>query len=510
MVAHHGGAQQIVIVGGGLSGTALAIKLLHEARQALAIRLVEPSAQPGRGLAYSTEEPGHLVNGPALIFSLYPDKPEHFVDWLAAQPEFAGQPREAVAQAFAPRWRFGDYVNEELQRAREQALPGVTFEHVRARVDDIDVTGSGITLALDAGRVLLADRVVLALGVFQSRPRFDASGALTQAGRYVADVWDRRRLAALADAEDIVLIGASLTMIDAVVSLDKLGYSGTYRVLARHGLTPVERRNPAPAAAPFGDAGPPRSLRQVVRELRDRARAIVAHGGDWQALPGALRAYTAEWWHSAALTDRRRFFRHVRPHWDVFLHRAPPVSAALVAALRASGRLSIEAATVNDLAEAPAGRVSVRYRLRGGDEERTVLTQGVVNCTGPDYRWHAGSEQCLVRNLFARGLVQTGPVGLGIKVDASLAAVAADGTVSPHLSVLGAALRGTIIEPGTVVEIANQTSKLSTRLLAALSSPSSTTLRKAQAPGAAPVTATAAAEQRPQATPQAQVATSAQ
>jgi uncharacterized NAD(P)/FAD-binding protein YdhS len=74
-----------------------------------------------------------------------------------------------------------------------------------------------------------------------------------------------------------------------------------------------------------------------------------------------------------------------------------------------------------------------------------------------------------VRNLFSRGLVQTGPVGLGITVDPSLAAIAANGAASPYISVLGAALRGTIVEPGTVIEIANQTTKLSARLLAALS-----------------------------------------
>jgi uncharacterized NAD(P)/FAD-binding protein YdhS len=305
-----------------------------------------------------------------------------------------------------PRWRFGDYVSEQLRLAQQQAAPGVTFEHVRARVEDLDVSPSGITLALDAGRVLLADHAVLALGVFQSRPRFDSSGQLTQTGRYVANIWDRSRLAALVDADELVLVGGSLTMIDTVVSLEKLGYRGTYKVLARHGLTPVERRNPTPTEEPFGSVGPPHTLRQVVRELREKARTIIALGGDWQALPGALRPYLADWWRNAALTDRQRFFRHVRPHWDVFLHRAPPVSAALVTALRASGRLSVEAAIVTGLAEAPAGRVSVRYRSRGSEEERTVLARGVVNCTGPDYRWHAGCEQPLVRNLFSRGLVQ--------------------------------------------------------------------------------------------------------
>jgi len=468
MVAHHGGPPEIVIVGGGLSGTALAIKLLREARHALAIRLVDPCAQPGRGLAYSTQEPGHLVNGPALIFTLYPDQPDHFVDWLAAQAEFAGVPREAIAQTYVPRWRFGDYVNDELRLAQQHAAPGVTFEHVRARVEDLDVATTGVTLALDAGRVLLADHAVLALGVFQSHPRFDASGTLTQTGRYVANVWDRSRLATLAEADDLVLVGGSLTMIDAVVSLEKLGYRGTYKVLARHGLTPIERRNPAPDEAPFVGGAPPGTLRQVMRELREKAQTLIAQGGDWQSLPGSLKPYVADWWRGAALVDRQRFFRHVRPHWDVFLHRAPPVSAALVAALRASGRLNVEAAIVHDLADTSAGRVSVRYRPRGSHLERTIVTQGVVNCTGPDYRWHAGCEQPLVRNLFARGLVQVGSVGLGISVDPSFACVAANGIASTRISVLGAALRGTMVEPGTVVEIANQTSVLSSHLLAAL------------------------------------------
>jgi uncharacterized NAD(P)/FAD-binding protein YdhS len=33
----------------------------------------------GSGLAYSTREGAHLMNGPAKLFSLHPERPEHFV-----------------------------------------------------------------------------------------------------------------------------------------------------------------------------------------------------------------------------------------------------------------------------------------------------------------------------------------------------------------------------------------------------------------------------------------------
>jgi len=470
MVAQHNN-RRIAIVGGGLAGATLAIKLLREATQPLSIQLVEPAAQLGRGLAYATQEPEHLLNGPALLFSLYPEEPDHFTHWLARQPAYANLPLAEVAQRFAPRWLYGDYVAAEILSAQQNAIPGVTLTHIQARVDDLDVAhdhtaSGGVTLALNDGRILHADHAVLALGVFQARPRFDADGSLSAARAYIDDPWDRTRLAALADARDIVLVGASLTMIDTVVSLENAGYRGSYRVLTRHGLTPVARLNVPPADDPFAHGGPPRTLRQLVRALRTSAREISAQGGEWQSLGGALKPYIADWWRQASLADRQRFYRHVRPHWDVFLHRAPPLSAARVAALRANGRLVVEAASVKSLERTSAGKVTVSYRARGSDEVHALITEAVINCTGPDYRWHAASEHRLVRNLFSRGLVKTGPVELGIASQGAYAVVGADGHVKSSLSVLGAALRGTFVEPGTIPDIAQQTSALSARLLA--------------------------------------------
>ncbi|WP_241630581.1 FAD-dependent oxidoreductase, partial [Rosenbergiella nectarea] len=54
--------RQIVIVGGGFSGTALAIQLLRQNDDQVAITLIEPRDDLGEGVAYSTQDPAHRIN----------------------------------------------------------------------------------------------------------------------------------------------------------------------------------------------------------------------------------------------------------------------------------------------------------------------------------------------------------------------------------------------------------------------------------------------------------------
>lgn len=64
----------IVIVGGGFAGAVTAIKLA-EAGWRGPVTIVEPRSELGRGIAYSTTDPGHLVNDPARLFGLIPAIP---------------------------------------------------------------------------------------------------------------------------------------------------------------------------------------------------------------------------------------------------------------------------------------------------------------------------------------------------------------------------------------------------------------------------------------------------
>ena len=53
---------RIAIIGAGFSGSLLAVQLLRRFSPQARVYLVEKSAQFGRGLAYATGNPNHLLN----------------------------------------------------------------------------------------------------------------------------------------------------------------------------------------------------------------------------------------------------------------------------------------------------------------------------------------------------------------------------------------------------------------------------------------------------------------
>lgn len=58
--------KRITIIGGGASGTLLALNLLkYKGERRLEINLVEKRPHIGRGVAFSTQEDAHLLNVPA-------------------------------------------------------------------------------------------------------------------------------------------------------------------------------------------------------------------------------------------------------------------------------------------------------------------------------------------------------------------------------------------------------------------------------------------------------------
>src|ERR1700689_3227283 len=65
----------IGIIGGGLSGALVAIQLLRKATAPLRVVLIEPRAEVGRGIAYSTSSPSHLLNVRAGNMSIFPEEP---------------------------------------------------------------------------------------------------------------------------------------------------------------------------------------------------------------------------------------------------------------------------------------------------------------------------------------------------------------------------------------------------------------------------------------------------
>lgn len=70
----------IVVIGGGFSGTTVAVNLLRRGRPARVL-LVNRYGPIGRGVAYGTRLEAHVLNVPAGGMSALEDDPEHFLRW---------------------------------------------------------------------------------------------------------------------------------------------------------------------------------------------------------------------------------------------------------------------------------------------------------------------------------------------------------------------------------------------------------------------------------------------
>ncbi|WP_431034265.1 FAD/NAD(P)-binding protein [Pseudomonas yamanorum] len=452
----------VLIVGGGLSGTMLAVQLLRlpGKRQIL---VIEPRQELGRGEAYSAVELGHTLNGNAARMSVDPDNADDLTQWLTAYIADGGWPESdqqhvPISELFPPRGIFGLYAQQRLAEAK--ALSASTVEHVRAEVVDLEVDEHSTLLTLSDGQQLRGTFAVLATGMFPAArtPQTESSGLNAAA----VDPWDVQAMTQLDPQSTVLIIGSGLTMVDAVVSLEQAGHRGPIEIFSRHGLLPHVRRQP-PAWVDFlGEDHSLRSPRQLLREVRRQCKLALEQGIDWQAPLDTVRANIGRLWSQASEAEKRQFVRHIRPWWESHHHRSPPLSAELVARLHGEGRLRIRAASYKGLVPSQ-GDVTIRLRPRGEQAIVQVSGAALINSSGIEYDWRRVARP-LPRQLLKRGLIQPGPLALGIAAEVSGAVLDANGQVSQRLFAMGPPLRGMWWESTAVTDVAIQAKALAARL----------------------------------------------
>lgn len=436
------GPVDVAIVGGGASGTLVAAQLLRQARTPLRIVLLERSGAVARGLAYGPAEPCHLLNVPASGMSAWPDDPDDFVRWSGAAPD-----------AFVPRSVYGAYLEAVLTQAHSGAAPGVSFHLVCGEAVSASLDGGAVRIELEDGRRIASARAVLALGNFASCDLAVDDGGLYSSALYRRSPWQRGALEGIPAGAPVVLLGTGLTMVDAVLALQRRGHRGRIHALSRHGLLPhVHGGTPGPAQPHIGALG----VRGLLRALRACALAT----GDWRSPLDALRPLTQRIWRRLPDAERRRFLRHLRTHWDVHRHRMAPEVAAGIARARSRGQLLVHAGRIESFA-VQGGHALARYRPRGERTARELRGARIVNCTGPAWRL-ADARNALVDSLIERRLAVPDSLGMGLATDGDGALLGAGGG---RLLTLGALRRGELWESTAIPELRGQAQAVAARIV---------------------------------------------
>ena len=453
----------VIIIGGGFAGALTALKLLDRTTVGLSITIIEPRAELGRGVAYSTADPAHLVNGPAEIFSLYPEDMGHLSRWLAENGAANGWQAPAdVAASSPPRHLYGTYVCDELKRAAAQTRSGSSLHHVRSSAGHLSSSPHRVRVTTTDGTILEADEAVLALGVFQSDLR-PAEAAVAGHPRFAENPWNAAALERLSDSSDILIIGASLSMVDAIASMEARGFRGRYRVISRRGQFVEGRRNAEPARDFLAEGPLPSTARGLLARVKAERRKLAAAGADWQGLPLAIRPHILPLWQNANDRERLRFARHLRAFWDVTAHRSAPESHRSVDAARSQGRLVHGTARLLALKPEEAG-IAATLKTAAGLEE--TVFGGVIDCRGHQLHDWREIAHPFVRQLLSSGEVRPHSTGFGIDATPEGDLIDEEGRVHRNLSAIGHPLRGVAWESSSITEQRTQAIALADRILA--------------------------------------------
>ncbi len=345
----------VAIVGGGFCGTLAAVNLARLAKCPLRIVIINNGTPLGRGIAYSTKQSEHLLNVAARNMSAFPDQPNHFLEWLGTRTEYADVPEAVLREQFVPRKIYGDYLQGLLFfHSQSNAVPPRHIEFVNGEVLDLVPGPEGIAVVVGQQPTIEADKVILATG--NQAPAEWPAGNYEQP-RFVSNPWRPLDLSGADRRENVVLIGAGLTMIDIFLTLSALAWQGTIYAVSRTGLLPLPHFQGIayadfPPADPMGLglAGLTKLMELHCKLLRDRGEnpAIVVD---------KLRPFTQRVWQS--FTDRRK--AGVLPGLSHALERYPP----------------------------PDCPIDSRTPERGADQRQVATYRGARSGLGLYREWHA-------------------------------------------------------------------------------------------------------------------------
>jgi uncharacterized NAD(P)/FAD-binding protein YdhS len=435
----------VAVVGSGFSAISLVTNLLEQLPATTSIAIVGDDSAFGRGTAYRTELHLHRLNVPAARMSVFADRPNDFQEWLEKRGEAVD------GMSFATRNDYGLYLRDRLASLLRNQQQRARVDFVKAKaVSCVSCTKEGVAFRLNDGRQLHASNVALCLGVgTASLPRLTADSDVALLRRVVRNPWKLGWLSRVKRNDSVVILGSGLTMIDQVLSLRNKGHRGPIHVLSRRGLVPHGH-----SKTPLKPVEPNLTGATEISEILARLRRQVRGGDDWRSVMDGLRPKTQSLWQQLGLPQRARFLRHALAWWSIHRHRIAPQVHDVFDELIKNGTVRVHAGFVSKIARTDGDNV-LTYRGRGVSNEISLSFDWLVNCTGME---RAGiGHSPLLQDMLGQHMIETDPLGLGVRVDSQSRIVSGDGLASPGMFAVGALTAGQFWEITAVPDIRVQT-----------------------------------------------------
>lgn len=447
----------IAIVGSGFSGTMTAINLIQmlPSNHQTHITLIEKSGIFAQGVAYSTQDPYHLLNVRAIRMGAFSDNPEHFYQWTQEHENLWKQYFPALTvhpEDYVPRKLYALYLHFLFEQAKQEAknkhitLLCLSNEAIAA----IPIKGDQLKITLNNDRSLITNFLVLATN-FQTSQNIQIDPNLPP-GHYIDNIWNLpyNSFLSLSDFSHlktnsrIVIVGSGLTMVDAAVTLIKKGYPGEILAISKHGHLPEPHHEKIDVPPPNALHKYPIQLLPLFKYVKEECIAAEKKGVDWRAIIDSLRPFAVSLWEALSLNDKKRFVRHVLSFWNKYRHRIPPSSFKIIQTHQQNGKLRVIKGNVKALHKSNK-QISV-------ETNQSIIADYVLNCSGPQLNIKKTTNP-LLKNLLQNELVTPDPLNMGISVDDHYKVI---GKINCSIYAMGQLLTGQKLETVAVPELRNQ------------------------------------------------------
>lgn len=438
------------IIGGGATGTLLAVNLIKNGgAQPITVNLIEKNSKLARGVAYSTTNEAHLLNVPANKMGAFPNDVEGFYKWLTAKNH------NYFSNDFVPRKIYGEYLQEILSEAVKNAAECIVVNSYNDEAVDISIENGQAHIILKSGETVISDKVILAFGNFLPPNPRTVSEEYVSAEKYFQNPWDEKISQKLDSADEVLIIGTSLTMVDTVLTLFNSRHQGKITAISTHGWLPAVHELGFVYPSFADELKDKTKVFDLFKIIRRHAENAEAQNSNWRGVIDSLRPATQSLWINLSDNEKRRFMRHLRRLWDVARHRIPVECREILRQMENSGQLNILKGRVKKIEIASENKFDVFYQDK--NVSKNIKADAVINCTGSESNFNK-LDVPLVKNLLAKNYIQTDSLALGIEA-------APNGKISENLYTIGTALKGVLWESTAMPEIRAQASQLAAQLL---------------------------------------------
>lgn len=446
---------KIAIIGGGFTGTSLALEIFRHYTQPVDVYLFEKSGVFSQGEAYRTPFPFHLLNVRAKEMSAFEEDPDHFSNWLTASSLAQTHLDSSfpVHEQFAPRFLYHHYLQSLLQQTQSHTA-SVRIWLKPIEVMNVKSEGTGLTLLLGDQTTLQVDKAVLALG--NGHPGAFSFPIEADIKR-VDDAWEYRAPLEISRHDPVLILGTGLSMVDTVLTLHHQQHQGKIYALSRHGLLPLPHLRETSSFLPleYSFAG----LREIVRRVRQAGQHLAAMDLDWRSVFQTLRKQINDYWMQSDISSKKQFLRHVLPYWNIHRHRLPAHISELLNRLMQQQQLEILSGRVLQVKDQTAF-----LRLRHESRMTTLPARWLINCMGPSLS-QEHQRPPLLNVLMKQGMIMLNELKLGLAASIQGQIINAAGQVSSQLYVAGPLMKGVYWECTAVPDIRKNTNSLASVLM---------------------------------------------